>query len=312
MRFEKLAQIDINLLISFAVIAQEGSISKAARRLRWSQPTMTRELRKARAMFQDELLLPKRNGLRPTARGQRILQELEDVLPALDRAIRRGRFNPKIEASQFRIAGTDDLCARFLSSFCRRFTGQDFRVQVDFSPWPARPHEMLEVGRLDLLLATSEAQLPCQMESEKLCRDAWICAVSSESSYIERFTLEQYAEAEHLIVSTQGRYDTVMDQQLHEMDISRRSTMRLPYFGSALACLPGTALVLTLPNSMRLSVERDSHLRLVQAPKELPAAEIWMGWHPRLNDDARHKWLRENMRQAAGQKKRPEQADVEF
>ncbi len=51
MRLEKLRQVDLNLLITFAAIAEEKSITAAASRLLLSQPAVSRALQRARTMF---------------------------------------------------------------------------------------------------------------------------------------------------------------------------------------------------------------------------------------------------------------------
>jgi DNA-binding transcriptional LysR family regulator len=51
MRLEKLRQVDLNLLITFAAIAEEKSVTAAAARLLLSQPAVSRALQRARAMF---------------------------------------------------------------------------------------------------------------------------------------------------------------------------------------------------------------------------------------------------------------------
>jgi DNA-binding transcriptional LysR family regulator len=56
MRLEKLRQVDLNLLITFAAIAEEKSITAAAIGLLLSQPAVNRALQRTRAMFQDDLL----------------------------------------------------------------------------------------------------------------------------------------------------------------------------------------------------------------------------------------------------------------
>jgi hypothetical protein len=91
----------------------------------------------------------------------------------------------------------------------------------------------------------------------------------------------------------------IPDKQLAALGVKRRSSFRMPYFGAALSCLPGTELVLTLTNGMRQMVERNSTLRLVKAPQELRPFHFLMVWHPRLTTDARHSWLREAMRQVS-------------
>jgi hypothetical protein len=64
-------------------------------------------------------------------------------------------------------------------------------------------------------------------------------------------------------------------------------------------CLPGTELVLTLTGGMTSAIKNDRRLRLVKAPQELHAFHFLMAWHPRLNSDPRHVWLREAMRKVA-------------
>ena len=75
-----------------------------------------------------------------------------------------------------------------------------------------------------------------------------------------------------------------------------RGNDRVPYFGVALQCLPGTELVLTLTSGMTSVIKNDRRLRLVKAPQELHAFHFLMAWHPRLNTDPRHLWLRKAVR----------------
>jgi DNA-binding transcriptional LysR family regulator len=52
MRLEKLRQVDLNLLITFAAIVEEKSVTAAAARLLLSQPAVSRALQRARTMVQ--------------------------------------------------------------------------------------------------------------------------------------------------------------------------------------------------------------------------------------------------------------------
>jgi DNA-binding transcriptional LysR family regulator len=74
------------------------------------------------------------------------------------------------------------------------------------------------------------------------------------------------------------------------------SCIRVPYFGVALQCLPGTDLVLTVTSGMSSVIRGNRELRVVKAPHELHPFHFLMAWHPRLNSDPRHVWLREAMR----------------
>jgi DNA-binding transcriptional LysR family regulator len=285
-------------LIIFAVIAEEKSVTKASTRLLLSQPAVSRALQRARTMFQDDLLVRSPAGFELTLRGRKILQELEELLPKIEGVVVPSVFDPKTERSNFRISGPDNVCIALLPRLCRRYTTERYKVNFDFLPWQADAVDMLERGKLDLLLHIDDGLLPSHFSSEKLYREDWICAVARQSKFGDRLTLKQYLAAEHLVVTTLPRVQNIPDKQLAALGAKRRSSVRMPYFGAALSCLPGTDLVLTLTNGMRQMVERNSSLRLVKAPQELRPFHFLMVWHPRLTTDARHSWLREAMRTA--------------
>jgi DNA-binding transcriptional LysR family regulator len=301
MRLEKLRQVDLNLLIIFAVIAEEKSVTKASARLLLSQPAVSRALQRARSMFQDELVIRSWSGFELTLRGRKILQELEQLLPKIEGLVVPSVFDPTKEQSNFRISGPDNVCMAVLPHLCRRYTTERYKVNFDFLPWQAETLEMLERGKLDLILHNDDILLPSHFSSERLYREDWICAVARQSKFGGRLTLKQYLAAEHLIVSPFLSVQNIPDKQLAALGAKRRSFVRMPYFGAALSCLPGTELVLTLTNGMRHMVERNSTLRLVKAPRELRPFHFLMVWHPRLATDARHTWLREAVRQVSPQ-----------
>ena len=299
MRLEKLRKVDLNLLIIFAVIAEERSVTKASARLLLSQPAVSRALQRARSMFQDELVVRSSSGFELTLRGRKILQELEQLLPKIEGLVVPTVFDPKTERSNFRISGPDNVCMALLPYLCSRYTTEGYQVNFDFLPWQTDAVEMLESGKLDLILHIDDGLLPSHLSSERLYREDWICAVARQSKFGDRLTLKQYLAAEHLTITTLPSVQNIPDKQLAALGVERRSSVRMPYFGAALSCLPGTELVLTLTNGMRQMVERNSTLRLVKAPQELRPFHFLMVWHPRLTTGARHTWLREAIRQVS-------------
>jgi DNA-binding transcriptional LysR family regulator len=299
MRPEKLRQVDLNLLIIFAVIAEEKSVTRAASRLLLSQPAVSRALQRARAMLQDDLLVRSPAGFELTLRGRKILQELDELLPKIESVVTPSVFDPRKERSNFRISGPDNVCIALLPHLCRRYATGIYKVNFDFLPWQADAPDMLERGKLDLILHIDDGLLPSHLSSENLYREDWVCVVARHSKFGDRLSLKQYLTAEHLIITTLPGVQNIPDKQLAALSAKRRSSVRLPYFGAALSCLPGTELVLTITSGMIHAVKRNSDLRLVKAPAELRPFHFLMVWHPRLTTDARHRWLREAVRQVS-------------
>src|SRR3979411_425113 len=99
MRLEKLRRVDLTLLITFAAIAEEKSVTAAASRLLLSQPAVSRALQRARALFQDDLLVRSTSGFELTLRGRRILDELEGLVPRMEGLVAPTAFDPVREKS---------------------------------------------------------------------------------------------------------------------------------------------------------------------------------------------------------------------
>src|ERR1700757_3937721 len=261
-----------------------------------AQPAVSRALQRARAMFQDDLLTRSPNGFELTLRGRKILDELEGLLPRMEDLVSPALFDPMREKSHFRISGPDNVCTVVLPSLCRQYANGRYQIQFEFWPWRSGIAELVEHGQLDLVLHIDDGLLPSHFQSERLYKEDWICAVARDSHFGDRLTLKQYLAASHIVVATYEGVQTIPDKQLAAVGAKRSSCIRVPYFGVALQCLPRTELVLTVTSGMRSVIEGNRGLRVVKAPQELHAFHFLMAWHPRLNSDPPHVWLRQAMR----------------
>ena len=103
MRLTQLRQADLNLLVVFAVFAEERNVSRTAERLLLSQPAVSRALQRLRETFHDDLFVRSSAGYELTPQGQHLLEELESMLPRLDRLLSGSNFDPSAEQTSFRI-----------------------------------------------------------------------------------------------------------------------------------------------------------------------------------------------------------------
>jgi DNA-binding transcriptional LysR family regulator len=223
MRLEKLRQVDLNLLITFAAIAEEKSVTAAASRLLLSQPAVSRALQRARTLFQDDLLVRSPAGFELTLRGRKILEELEGLLPKMERLVAPAAFDPAREKSLFRISGPDNVCTVVLPRLCREYADGRYQVNFEFHPWQSGIAELVEHGHLDLVLHIDDGLLPSHFESERLYREDWICAVAHDSGYGDSLSLKQYLSAYHIVVGTYAGVQTIPDKQLAAVGAKRNS-----------------------------------------------------------------------------------------
>jgi DNA-binding transcriptional LysR family regulator len=302
MRVKQLRDVDLNLLVTFAVVAEERSITAAAERLLLSQPAVSRALGRARVTFGDELLVRGPRGLEPTPHGRKLLAELEQILPRLDALVTRTAFDPLREAATFRISGPDNACTALLPSLLRQQIDQQLLTRIEVQPWQESALDQLERGQLDLILLIEDGLLPPHLQFEPLYREEWVCLVDRDHPVFgsqDAIALESYLAHEHIAVSTLPGVQSLPEKRLAALGHTRRNAIRMPYFGAALACVPETPLVLTATTSMLALSAGDDRLRVLDPPKELTGFDFRMVWHPRLTHDLRHQWLRESLRSAA-------------
>jgi DNA-binding transcriptional LysR family regulator len=294
MRVGHLRQADLNLLVILTAVAEERNLTRAASRLLLSQPAVSRALDRLRDIFHDELLIRTRNGYEPTPKGQRLLHELETMLPRLDRLMAGGDFDPATEDATFRIAATDHAALLLVPPLCNSVLSKPTKVNFSFVPLHAGQYEALEKGRLDLVLnADHDTALP----KEVIFVVDFVCVVSRNSKFEKAITLKQYLAAEHVAVDIIGGVQTHPDKHLAAIGEKRRCSLVVAQHTVAMRVAAVTDMIATVPRRMALLEAPKKVTRILEAPAALGSFNYVMIWHQRMHSDAAHLWLRSTIRE---------------
>lgn len=296
MRLTQLRQADLNLLIVFAVFAEERNVSRAAERLLLSQPAVSRALQRLRDMFHDNLFVRTAEGYQLTPQGQRLLQELEVMLPKIDRLLSGSSFDPAVEQAAFRVAVTDHGAAVLIPVVCREVLPTAIRVKFDFVPWHRGSYEEVTHGSVDLAFASSTVEPPSVLQSQTIYEEQFVCVADAKRRLPRSLTLGQYLKLEHISITILGGIQVSPDKPLAAMGYKRQVAIQVPYFEAAIRSVQGTNLVATIPSKFLAGIARSPAIKIVKPPPEIVKFRYVMTWHPRLNTDAAHTWLRATMR----------------
>ena len=299
MHTTQLRQADLNLLVVFKVLAEERNVSRAGRRLLLSQPAATRALGRLRDMFKDDLLVRVSGSYELTPKGQLLLQELEATLPRIDRLLTGGDFVPSQETMHFRLAGSDFASHIIGVPLSKRVVAAGEELAVTISALSDNTVEDLGRGRLDLLLHVDDGHVPPTYERQALLQEDFVCVVDRDGPYGTKLTLNEYLSARHVAVSIFGGIQTLPDQRLAASGLKRRVAFTVPQFTAALQAVVGTHLIATIPKRIAVLRAGSTTLKLLRTPKPMSRFTYFMWWHPRMNSDAAHVWLRNIIQEVA-------------
>lgn len=284
---------DLNLLITLNVLLEEGSVARAAQRLRLSPSAMSRALARLRETTGDPLLVRAGRGLVPTPRALELrervallVQDAEAVLrPAealdLDQLVRT-----------FTLRTRDGFVENFGPSLIARLNAQAPGVRLNFVQKVNKDSTLLREGSVDLETGViGEATRP-EMRTRRLFRDRFIGVIRKGHPLTRgEMTPARYAEARHILVSRRGHEKGVMDDALNELGLQREIVTIVAGFSSAIALARASDLVASVPERHVGNLCQGMHRFALPFPT--PPITVSMLWHPRMDADPAHRWLRE-------------------
>ncbi|MEM9435641.1 MAG: LysR family transcriptional regulator [Pseudomonadota bacterium] len=241
-----LRRLDLNLLLAFDALMRTQSVSDAAARLSLGQPAMSHNLRRLRDLFGDPLLTREGGRLQPTDRGLALWVPVREALEGLETGLDMAReFDPTTSARVFRLSVPDYLAADLLSHLTARAEGAPFlQFRIDsLERDPGR--EALIAGRLDAFVGVMPSS--DLLIEEPLFEDDFVTLYDPVHWARTPDTLAAFCAAQHLLVAQIDSFEGWVDTELANHGQSRRVVASVARFGDAVATLPGTAMLATLP-----------------------------------------------------------------
>jgi DNA-binding transcriptional LysR family regulator len=145
--------VDTRLLRSFAAVAAEGSVTRAAERLFVSQPALTKQIRQLESALGVRLFTRSRAGMTLTPAGQALADGTPAVLGRWDQALRETRAAAGRAARVLRVgfmsSAANEATQQIIAAFAGRRPG--WRVDLQQAAW-SDPTAGLAGGAVDAAL----------------------------------------------------------------------------------------------------------------------------------------------------------------
>ncbi|MFE1381876.1 LysR family transcriptional regulator [Streptomyces sp. NPDC058740] len=283
---------DLNLLVVFAALMRERSVTRAAAALHLSQGATSAALGRLRGLFHDELFTRTRTGVEPTPRAIALARRVEPALGLIHGAVTDGdRFDPATAHRTFTLGMSDDLEAALLPRLLNATAGlPGIRLAVRQASRNTVA-DMIDRGEIDLGVAAAPAYGP-DHRSQELFPSGYTCLFNPRLLRLRTpLGLDDFLAHPHLLISYDGRRG-IVDDLLEARGLARRVVASTTHFAGAAIQLATLPVLATLPTHAATVYADLLGLTATEPPLPMPAYTVSLLWHGSLSDDPALTWLR--------------------
>lgn len=291
---------DLNLLIALHVLLEEGSVAGAAERMHLSSPAMSRTLGRVREAFGDPILVRAGRSMVPTPRALELREQVRQLVEQAS-----GLFNTGGEERletlerQFTLTVHDVLVGglgvRMLEAMRQEAPNCTLRFALD-SPLDGSD---LRDGRIHLYIG-GPITLGPEIKLQSLFSTSYVGLARDDHPIFDQdISPERFAGYPQICVSRTERDHNrdPVDTALAKLGLTRKVALTTQSFNTAIFALPGSDLVLPIPQHALYRIGRlGLGLRRFMIPVPLETLIVIQAWHPRFDNDIGHRWLRRTVR----------------
>lgn len=288
---------DFNLLHTLDVLLAEGNVARAARRLQLSPSAMSRALARLRETTGDPLLVRAGRGLVPTPRALALRDQVSQLVQDATAVLRPARqVDLATLERSFTLRCNEGFVETFGPQLIARAAETAPGVRLRFVQKPDKQSNALRDGIVDLETGVIGKDTGPEVHTQALFRDRFVGVVRLGHPLTRgELTPERYAAGDHVLVSRRGLDRGPVDDVLDAMQLQRRVAAIVGGFSTALAIARASDLIAGVPERHTRSLRADMHTFTL--PVATPVLTVSMLWHPRMDADPAHVWLRALVRE---------------
>lgn len=295
-----LNNLDLNLLRVLDTLIAERSVTRSAELLRRSQPAVSNALRRLRTLLGDDLLVRGPSGLVLTPRAEAIRQPLRDAITQIEKCLGDDQqFDPALAAGTFRLSAPDRLSLAIVPALfdrLRRFA-PDMSLHVVTAD-RKRAMDLLDEDQTDVALAWYD-QKPPHLNTERLYDEKLFCVFHRGHPLAKtrkRFDIASVLSFPHIVVSATGARTAIFDELLSRHNLRRNPLVSVSNFTAVPHLLSRSDMIGVFTELASGVFEKSFGLVKRPVPLNVGVITTSMVWHVRHDKDAKHAWLRKQIK----------------
>lgn len=257
-----LARADLNLLVLFRAVLEEGHVARAAGRLNLTPSAVSHALGRMRRLLNDPLFLRTPRGVVPTARAKELAEPIAEILSRVEGVMRSALpFDAATTSRRFMIGAPDAVLASAMVPLLKRLKTRAPHVDVGLihlmptrhagrvqQPWQ-ESLDKLERREIDLAMLPLK-NVPPRFEARRLYDEDFVVAMRKGHAFALAPDQAAFCRSLHLMVSLNADPHGFVDELMAKSGLERRVVITVPTFMMALAHLSSSDLIAALPRRL--------------------------------------------------------------
>jgi DNA-binding transcriptional LysR family regulator len=296
MKSIELAAIDLNLLVAFATLYEERSVSTAAQRLYLGQPAMSAALARLRLLFEDELFVRMGREMQPTRRAIDLAPGILAALQQIQQTLETTQiFDPASTAHCFAIGSSDYISCIVmpkLLELCRHVAPNVNLRLIEFNKDDVG--DLLEQGKIDVAIGVFPSP-PRQTLYQSLFSEAFVGMIRKEHPALKdgELSIEAFANLPHALFTIRRDSIGEIDKVLARYQLKRRIAFITPHLLVLPTIIAASDLVASVPSRLAKQFLCFETLDVFELPIETKSWSVSMLWSKLTDRDPANQWLRQ-------------------
>lgn len=288
----QIRNLDLNLLLIFRVVMEEGSVNRAAEQLGRTPSAVSHALGRLRDQLGDPLLVRVAGAMKPSPRAEALYREVRPILARIERAVQPpAEFDPATSSRIFKMAGPalDVLASEVIGHMNME------APDTGLACLPLSKETMGQIvsGDIDIALGNANFPLPEGLKAKALTPLKRYVFGRRGHPAANDWTTESWVRWPHLVVRIPAAVHGTVEERFRSLGLQRRIGLHAASWSGIGAALNSTNMLGNFVALCLLEGARAEDLQVFYPPEPIPDLSFRLIWKAELDGDPAIKWLRD-------------------
>lgn len=287
----QIRNLDLNLLLVFRVLMDEGSVNRAAEQLGRTPSAISHALGRLREQLDDPLLVRTGGIMKPSPRAEALYREIRPILSQIERVVQApAPFEPATSTRMFHMAGPALDC--IASGVVSRMQAEAADTALAWQPYSKETMGQIIRGEVDIAFGNANFPLPQGLKAQTLKPMKRYVLARRGHPAANDWSMESWLRWPHVVVRIPSAIHGTVGEHLANLGLERRIGLHADSWSGIASALSKTNMLGNFIALILLEGAGGGDLQVFEPPEAMPDLVFRVIWNAELDADPAVVWLR--------------------